>query len=106
MEIPKPTPYTFFDVATAAVVHLGFSIVLADLVEDSLTPTLYAFFFLQKNETYDKFCLDAGVPVKAKCFRFVVTENAALKPGTPLTAMHFRPGQYVDCTAKRCVCFV
>ena len=53
-----------------------------------------------RNEKFHEFCHEAGVPVKAKCFRFTITENAALKPGTPLTAMHFRPGQYVDCTVK------
>uniref|UniRef100_H2Z2M6 Large ribosomal subunit protein uL3m n=1 Tax=Ciona savignyi TaxID=51511 RepID=H2Z2M6_CIOSA len=53
-----------------------------------------------KNEKYHEFCRDAGVPVKSKCFRFLITENAALKPGTEITAMHFRPGQYVDCLAQ------
>lgn len=53
-----------------------------------------------RNEKYSKFCLDAGVPVKRKCFRFIVSEDAALKPGTEITASHFRTGQYVDCTAK------
>ena len=53
-----------------------------------------------RNEKYHEFCHEAGVPIKAKCFRFYLTENAAIKPGTPLTAMHFRPGQYVDCTAQ------
>nr|CAB3263971.1 39S ribosomal protein L3, mitochondrial-like [Phallusia mammillata] len=53
-----------------------------------------------RNEKYAQFCRDAGIPMKAKCFRFLVTENAALKPGTPINAMHFRVGQYVDCLAK------
>ena len=53
-----------------------------------------------RGEKYHEFCHEAGVPIKAKCFRFYLTENAAIKPGTSLTAMHFRPGQYVDCTAK------
>lgn len=52
-----------------------------------------------RSEKYHEFCHEAGVPIKAKCFRFLLTENAALKPGTPINAMHFRPGQYVDCTA-------
>nr|XP_002125651.1 39S ribosomal protein L3, mitochondrial-like [Ciona intestinalis] len=53
-----------------------------------------------KNEKYHEFCREAGVPVKAKCFRFLISENAALKPGTEITAMHFKPGQFVDCTAQ------
>ena len=31
---------------------------------------------------------------------FNVTDNAVIKPGTPLHAAHFRPGQYMDVTAK------
>ena len=53
-----------------------------------------------RNEKYHEFCQEAGIPIKAKCFRFFMTEDAAIKPGTPITAMHFRPGQYVDCIAK------
>jgi len=53
-----------------------------------------------RNEKYSKFCLDAGVPVKRKCFRFIISEDAKLKPGTEIKASHFRPGQFVDCTAK------
>lgn len=43
---------------------------------------------------------NAGVPPKQKVSSFRVTENAIIKPGTPLYAAHFRPGQYVDVTAK------
>lgn len=53
-----------------------------------------------RNEKYHQFCLDAGVPIKEKCFRFNMTENARLKPGTPLYATHFRVGQHVDLVAK------
>lgn len=53
-----------------------------------------------RNENYLKFCLDAGVPIKQKCYRFIISENARLKPGTPIKASHFRVGQYVDCCAK------
>ncbi|XP_042331723.1 39S ribosomal protein L3, mitochondrial [Sceloporus undulatus] len=41
-----------------------------------------------------------GVPPKQKTSIFRVSENAIIKPGTPLYAAHFRPGQYVDVTAK------
>ncbi|XP_030644578.1 large ribosomal subunit protein uL3m isoform X2 [Chanos chanos] len=37
---------------------------------------------------------DAGIPPKQKVTTFRVTENAIIKPA------HFRPGQYVDVTAK------
>jgi len=53
-----------------------------------------------RNEKYAQFCHQAGIPLKSKCFRFMVTDNAAIKPGTKLDVTHFRPGQYVDCTAK------
>ncbi|XP_029023112.1 39S ribosomal protein L3, mitochondrial [Betta splendens] len=43
---------------------------------------------------------DAGVPPKQKVTVFRVSDNALIKPGTPLYAAHFRPGQYVDVTAK------
>uniref|UniRef100_UPI00358DE4E6 large ribosomal subunit protein uL3m isoform X2 n=1 Tax=Myxine glutinosa TaxID=7769 RepID=UPI00358DE4E6 len=42
----------------------------------------------------------AGVPPKEKLSMFKVSDNAILKPGTPLYAAHFRPGFYVDVTAK------
>ncbi|KAH0627271.1 hypothetical protein JD844_002792 [Phrynosoma platyrhinos] len=41
-----------------------------------------------------------GVPPKQKISTFRVSENAIIKPGTPLYAAHFCPGQYVDVTAK------
>ncbi|KAM4689796.1 large ribosomal subunit protein uL3m [Discoglossus pictus] len=43
---------------------------------------------------------EAAVPPKQKISIFKVSDNAILKPGTPLYAAHFRPGQYVDVTAK------
>ncbi|KAG9464121.1 hypothetical protein GDO78_020461, partial [Eleutherodactylus coqui] len=43
---------------------------------------------------------EAAVPPKQKVSMFKVTGNDILKPGTPLYAAHFRPGQYVDVTAK------
>lgn len=42
----------------------------------------------------------AGVPPKQKVTTFKVSDNAIIKPGTPLFAAHFRPGQYIDATAK------
>lgn len=42
----------------------------------------------------------AGVSPKQKLTTFRVSDNAIIKPGTPLYAAHFRPGQYVDVTAK------
>eukprot|EP00088_Acartia_fossae_P068539 TRINITY_DN8719_c0_g1_i2.p1 TRINITY_DN8719_c0_g1~~TRINITY_DN8719_c0_g1_i2.p1 ORF type:complete len:388 (-),score=53.94 TRINITY_DN8719_c0_g1_i2:405-1568(-) len=37
-----------------------------------------------------------GLAPKRYLARFPVTENAVIQPGTPLTAAHFRPGQFVD----------
>jgi large subunit ribosomal protein L3 len=39
---------------------------------------------------------NSGVPPKRKITKFMITPNAALKPGTPLHAAHFRVGDYVD----------
>ncbi|XP_048367568.1 39S ribosomal protein L3, mitochondrial [Sphaerodactylus townsendi] len=43
---------------------------------------------------------ETGVPPKQKLTTFKVSDNAIIKPGTPLYAAHFRPGQHVDVTAK------
>ncbi|XP_034259954.1 large ribosomal subunit protein uL3m-like [Pantherophis guttatus] len=43
---------------------------------------------------------ELGLPPKQKTSIFRVSPNAVIKPGTPLYAAHFRPGQYVDITAK------
>uniref|UniRef100_A0A3B1JW56 Large ribosomal subunit protein uL3m n=1 Tax=Astyanax mexicanus TaxID=7994 RepID=A0A3B1JW56_ASTMX len=55
--------------------------------------------FHKADETLEIF-RNAGVPPKQKLTTFRVTDNAVIKPGTPLYAAHFRPGQYVDVTAK------
>ncbi|KAH8873692.1 39S ribosomal protein L3, mitochondrial [Schistosoma japonicum] len=43
---------------------------------------------------------EAGVPPKRKISRFLVSPDAALKPGTPLSVHHFRVGDYLDITAR------
>ncbi|KAL6099896.1 mrpl3 [Pungitius sinensis] len=55
--------------------------------------------FHKSEEQMEKF-RNAGVPPKQKLTTFKVSDNALIKPGTPLFAAHFRPGQYVDVTAK------
>lgn len=45
---------------------------------------------------------DSGVPPKRYIARMKVTPNAAIQPGTPLTAMHFRVGDFVEVVARRC----
>ena len=47
-----------------------------------------------------EFYQELGLPSKQKVKMFNITDNAVIKPGTPLHAAHFRPGQYVDVTAK------
>ncbi|XP_059206763.1 39S ribosomal protein L3, mitochondrial [Centropristis striata] len=54
--------------------------------------------FHRSGESLEKF-RNAGVPPKQKTSIFKISDNAAIKPGTPLYAAHFRPGQYVDITA-------
>uniref|UniRef100_A0A8C5PEF1 Large ribosomal subunit protein uL3m n=1 Tax=Leptobrachium leishanense TaxID=445787 RepID=A0A8C5PEF1_9ANUR len=53
-----------------------------------------------KSEDVLEMYREAGVPPKQKLSMFKVSDNALIKPGTPLYAAHFRPGQYVDVTAK------
>ncbi|XP_077405225.1 large ribosomal subunit protein uL3m [Vanacampus margaritifer] len=53
-----------------------------------------------KSEKRMELFMNAGVPPKQKTTIFKVSDNAIIKPGTPLYAAHFRPGQYVDVTAK------
>ncbi|XP_034017118.1 39S ribosomal protein L3, mitochondrial [Thalassophryne amazonica] len=53
-----------------------------------------------RSESIVEMFRNAGVPPKQKIAYFRVSDNAILKPGTPLYAAHFRPGQYVDVTAK------
>ncbi|XP_061839246.1 large ribosomal subunit protein uL3m [Nerophis lumbriciformis] len=53
-----------------------------------------------RSETAMEKFRNAGVPPKQKVSTFPVSDNAIIKPGTPLYAAHFRPGQYVDVTAK------
>ncbi|KAI0978307.1 hypothetical protein GJ496_002239 [Pomphorhynchus laevis] len=49
---------------------------------------------------YNNLFTKAGCPPKRKLSRFFVTPNAAIQPGTPLYASHFRVGDYVDVQAK------
>eukprot|EP00069_Balaena_mysticetus_P009267 bmy_20200T0 len=53
-----------------------------------------------KSTSILEFYRELGLPPKQKVKIFNVTDNAVIKPGTPLYAAHFRPGQYVDVTAK------
>ncbi|XP_053322314.1 39S ribosomal protein L3, mitochondrial [Spea bombifrons] len=53
-----------------------------------------------KSESVLELYREAGVPPKQKISVFKVSDNAIIKPGTPLYAAHFRPGQFVDVTAK------
>ncbi|KAI5736896.1 hypothetical protein M8J76_008236 [Diaphorina citri] len=39
---------------------------------------------------------NSGVPPKKKLCRFIITPDAMLPPGTPLTAAHFRPREFLD----------
>ncbi|XP_063105064.1 large ribosomal subunit protein uL3m isoform X2 [Cavia porcellus] len=54
----------------------------------------------RKSESVLEFYRELGLPPKQTVKIFHVTDNAVIKPGTPLYAAHFRPGQYVDVTAK------
>lgn len=49
---------------------------------------------------YLKLFEEAGVMPKRKLTRFLITDDAAIQPGTPLSAGHFRPGDYVNVYGK------
>ncbi|XP_052817540.1 39S ribosomal protein L3, mitochondrial-like [Mya arenaria] len=51
-------------------------------------------------KAYTNLFLEAGVPPKRIMSRFWITPDAAVQPGTPLSVMHFKPGDYVDVSAK------
>ncbi|XP_054748925.2 large ribosomal subunit protein uL3m-like [Lytechinus pictus] len=53
-----------------------------------------------KDEEYANLFKSACLPVKEHITSFNVTDDAAIQPGTPLYAAHFRPGMYVDIAAK------
>ncbi|XP_034251747.1 39S ribosomal protein L3, mitochondrial [Thrips palmi] len=41
---------------------------------------------------------ESGLPPKRRLARFLISPQAVLPPGTPLNAMHYRAGDYVDVT--------
>lgn len=43
---------------------------------------------------------DSGVPPKKILARFFISPEAVLPSGTPLTAMHFQVGNYIDVKGK------
>ncbi|GAB1598192.1 39S ribosomal protein L3, mitochondrial-like [Argonauta hians] len=49
---------------------------------------------------YNNLFSKTGLPPKRKLARFIVTPNAAIQPGTPLSSSHFRVGDYVDVQAR------
>ena len=51
-------------------------------------------------KSYTNLFLEAGVPPKRKLTRFLIHPEAKIQPGTPLNVMHFRAGDYVDCSSK------
>ncbi|XP_044311820.1 39S ribosomal protein L3, mitochondrial [Varanus komodoensis] len=55
---------------------------------------------IYKSEAAMELYRETGIPPKQKVTTFQVSPNALIKPGTPLYAAHFRPGQFVDVTAK------
>lgn len=52
--------------------------------------------FFQFTKEYCGLFSEAGVMPKRRLARFQISPEAALQPGTPLVAAHFRPGEYVD----------
>ncbi|XP_067932605.1 large ribosomal subunit protein uL3-like [Watersipora subatra] len=55
---------------------------------------------LEFSEEYNQLFTKSGVLPKRKLTKFVVTEDAAIAPGTPLSAQHFRVGDYMDIQAR------
>lgn len=49
---------------------------------------------------YNGLFTEAGVMPKVKLSKFIITPNAVIQPGTPLSAAHFRVGDYVDIYGK------
>uniref|UniRef100_T1IMK2 Large ribosomal subunit protein uL3m n=1 Tax=Strigamia maritima TaxID=126957 RepID=T1IMK2_STRMM len=51
-------------------------------------------------DSYNGLFKNSGVQTKRKLTKFIVSPNAAIQPGTPLTVNHFRVGDYVDVWGK------
>ncbi|XP_059143743.1 large ribosomal subunit protein uL3m-like [Physella acuta] len=54
----------------------------------------------QFSKPYNNLFVKAGVPPKRWLTRFLITPEAAVQPGTPLFANHFRVGDYVDVQSR------
>ncbi|XP_064611206.1 large ribosomal subunit protein uL3m-like [Liolophura sinensis] len=52
------------------------------------------------SKEYNNLFSEACVPPKRRLTRFLVTPEAAIQPGTPLNATHYRVGDVVDVQAK------
>ncbi|XDV34290.1 hypothetical protein PO909_004460 [Leuciscus waleckii] len=92
------------DLIHTLITNSGFFTFLAILilseVEHDNRLELLCFCGEERPEGYLEIFRNAGVPPKQKLTTFCVSDNSIIKPGTPLYAAHFRPGQYVDVTAK------
>lgn len=58
--------------------------------------TKLVVFILQYTKQYTGLFNEAGLMPKRILARFMVSPEAAIQPGTPLYASHFRPGDFVD----------
>ncbi len=58
------------------------------------------FVFKQFTKQYCNLFREAGVMPKKRLMKFIVTPNAALPVGTPISAGHFVVGQSVDIIGK------
>jgi len=52
--------------------------------------------FLQFTKEYCGLFKDSGVAPTNLLTRFLISPEAALQPGTPLSALHFKVGDYID----------
>lgn len=86
------SPEDFFPVKTkqhVIVNRLGSLVVGAESTDPQLFRKEYCGLFK-----------DSGVMPKRILMRFMVSPEAALQPGTPLFATHFKPGDVIDIRAK------
>lgn len=55
---------------------------------------------MQVTKEYSGVFKESGVIPKRILRRFIISPEAALQPGTPLFATHFKPGEVVDIRGK------
>jgi len=58
------------------------------------------YSFIKVTKPYAGIFNATGIIPKRILRRFIISPEAALQPGTPLFATHFKPGEFIDICGK------